>query len=391
MKNKKTSALSALTMSAMAIPGMGTQQAKADVAPENSVFSYRYTNYQESQAPKERVFSGSIDRYNIQVHQFSLLAPIKEKYSIKTDLVFESLSGASPIRNEKLDDGSTRMYMSGASIDEQRIDLLVAPKRHFESGNLGGMLSISQENDYESTALGLDGALEIFNKHTTLNGSLSWSRDELSPTGGGPADGKTKDSFSFYEGLSQVIDKYRVFQAGFGYTRHSGYLTDPYKGFDLRPEERNQYTLTTAYRHYLNTPMLGAGSWHLDYRYYEDSWKIRSHTISTSWWKDTTILGQSFTLAPSLRYYMQNSAYFYTLDSNPTDEFYSSDARLSSFGALTFGFDAKWKTQKATYTFGFAQYLSSEDWNLLEGESDETPGLVDFTTVSLGVDYPFSF
>lgn len=382
-------------MSAMAIPGIGSQQANADVAPENSLFSYRYTNYQEAQAPKERVFSGSLDRYNIQVHQFSLLAPIKEKYSLKTDLVLESMSGASPRRNEKTDDGNTRMYMSGATIDDERIDILVAPKRHFDNGNLGAMVSVSKENDYQSTALGADGALEIFDKHTTLMASMSWSRDQLNPTDKDAtpereaADGQTKDSFSFYEGVSQIIDKYRVFQAGFGYTRHSGYLSDPYKEFDLRPDERNQYTLTTAYRHYLNLPFLGAGSWHLDYRYYEDSWKIRSHTISTAWWKDTTVLGQSLTLAPSLRYYMQNSAYFYTLEQNPTEEFYSSDARLSAFGALTFGFDMKWRTQTATYIFGFAQYLSSEDWNLLEGEGDETPGLVDFTTISLGADYPF--
>ena len=389
MKNKKSSALSALTMSAMAIPGMNATVAQADVAPENSLFSYRYTNYQEAQAPKERVYSGSLDRYNIQVHQFSLLMPVKEKYSIQTDLVLESMSGASPSRSEKLDDGSTRLHMSGATIDEQRVDLYVAPKRHFEHGSLGAMMSISKENDYQSTALGTDGALEIFNKHTTLSASLSWSRDELDPTGGGDGEGKTKDSFSFYEGVSQIIDKYRIFQAGFGYTRHSGYLTDTYKGFDLRPDERNQYTLTTAYRHYLNLPALGAGAWHLDYRYYEDSWKIRSHTVSTAWWKDTQVWGQSITLAPSLRYYMQNSAYFYTLESNPTSEFYSSDARLSSFGAFTFGFDAKWRTQAATYTFGFSQYLSSEDWNLLEGEGDETPGLVDFTTFSLGVEYPF--
>ncbi len=238
--------------------------------------------------------------------------------------------------------------------------------------------------------------MEINNKHTTLLGSFSTSFDKLSPTDADSfatrleADGETKRSVSIYEGVTQVIDKYRTLQIGVGYTRLKGYLSDPYKFTDKRPDTREQTTLTAQYRQFL-THYSGM-AWHLDYRFYQDDWEVQANTISTSVWKNMAVGAYKVTLAPNLRYHWQHAADFYNLASNPSAEgyeFYSSDFRLSAYGAFAMGIDMQFHYKDIIFNLGFSQYVSSEDWGLTGSQDTETPSLVNFTTFSLGVDYLF--
>jgi hypothetical protein len=390
---KKQTALSALTMSALAIPNAANGMA----VPDKKTLSLRYTQYQEAEMPLERVdIGGSTGRYNIDILQFRYFTPVLEKYSLDTNLSYETMSGASAYGSSLNDSGQTKVHMSGASggIEESRVDGSVLGTRYFEDGSLGSSFAFSTENDYNSVAVGLSGALEIFQKHTTLLASLSLSYDELSPTdaelfGGGrsEADGETKRSFSFYQGVSQVIDKYSTLQVGFGFTRLSGHLSDPYRTRDDRPELRQQNTLSVQYRYYLNK--WGGMAIHGDYRYYQDDWGILANTISTSIWKDVEWAGQHLTLAPNVRYHWQHAADFYSVDSTSTSVFYSDDYRLSAYGALSVGIDLQFHHKDTSFTLGVSQYLSSEDWGLTGSEDTETPTLVDFTTLSLGLDYHF--
>ncbi|MCP5334389.1 MAG: DUF3570 domain-containing protein [Oceanospirillaceae bacterium] len=381
----KQKALSALTLSALAIPGLS----QAEVVPAKGEFSFRTTQYQESPAPAQRVGAGSDERYSIDVQQFHVLQPIAGKYTLSADVTLESMSGASPIQTYD-DNGKSVLLMSGATIEEQRTDVSLAGKRYFSEATLGGTIATSQENDYSSLSFGMDGTLELFEKHTTLLAGLSISNDELSPTDASGldsdprtlADGQKKHGFSLYEGVSQVIDKYKVLQVGVGYNRLNGYLSDPYKG-DVRPDLRESYTLTSQYRQYVK---FGDGAaWHLDYRYYEDNWKVRSHTFTTAWWQDFRFGAYRLALAPNVRYYTQTQAYFYSLDLLPLTDYYSSDARLSTFGAVTVGLEAQFHWSSGHVDLGFQQYISSETLALLEQDNSETPGLVDFTTISLGL------
>ncbi len=386
---KKGSALSALTLSAMAIPCVS----HGAVAPENKTLSVRYTQYQEENLPVERVKFGSTGRYAIDVLQLRFLTPVDDKYSIDSSVQFETLSGASPYGSTLNDTGQTEVTMSGATIEETRVDASVAATRYFKEGTLGTSVYISKENDYQSLGLGLSGTIEINQKHTTLLGSISTSFDELSPTdanifGGGrtDADGKTKRSVSLYEGVTQVIDKYRTLQLGVGYTRLKGHLSDPYRSADKRPSSREQTTVSAQYRHFLNT--YGA-AWHLDYRFYQDDWGVLANTITSSVWKDFDVQGLKITLAPNVRYHWQHAADFYTLDSPPAEEFYSNDFRLSAYGAIAVGMDLQYHHKELVFNMGFSQYFSAENWGLTGSQDTETPALVNFTTFSFGVDYHF--
>jgi len=383
-------ALSALTMSALAIPAV----ADAAVAPDKKTLSLRYTQYKEAEMPLERVQFGSTGRYDIDILQFRFLTPIQNQYSLDTNVSYETMSGASAYSSGANAEGQTEVIMSGASIEESRLDASLQGTRYFPGGTVGSSIAISTENDYESVALGVSGSLELFQKHTTLLTSLSVSRDELSPTdadlfGGArlEADGQNKRSFSLYQGLSQVLDKFSTLQVGIGYTRLSGFLSDPYRTRDDRPDSREQNTLSLQYRYYLSS--FGGMAWHWDYRYYQDDWGILANTISTSIWKDVEVAGLHLTLAPNIRYHWQHAADFYSVDASSNSALYSSDYRLSAYGAVSVGIDLQYHYQDTSFTLSLSQYISDEDWGATGSQDTETPTLVDFTTFSLGVDYHF--
>jgi len=389
----KNSALSALTLSAMAIPGMSN----AAVVPENKTLSVRYTQYQEEDMPQERVVGLNTQRYSIDVLQVRYFTPVDEKYSLDTSVQYETLSGASPYDNTLNSNGQTVVNLSGATIEETRVDASVAGTRYFKEGTLTSSVYASKENDYQSLGLGLSGSLEINQKHTTLLGSISTSFDELSPTPLGStlagsrleADGQSKRSFSVYEGVTQVLNKFSTLQVGIGYTRLSGYLSDPYRSADRRPDTREQTTVTAQYRHYLT--QMGGVAWHLDYRFYQDDWGVLANTFTSSVWKDIDVFGLHITLAPNVRYHWQHAADFYTLapTGDRSGDYYSDDFRLSAYGAISVGIDMQYHHNNTVFNLGFSQYNSAENWGLSGSQDSETPALVNFTTLSLGVEYHF--
>jgi hypothetical protein len=292
--------------------------------------------------------------------------------------------------------------------------------------NVGG--GISTENDYESRFGNLGLRLDFNQKQTVLNLGLSYTNIDTharldpelllhmgtvgydepyfdSVTGeqlgyrsisGSPAqidselnpnsifrsqaflNGKRQD-WGGQLGLTQVLGTNNVLELGFGYTRSTGYLANPYKvvyflhaiGFlnddpnkpiafqadqagarlEKRPEERNQFNWNVGYKHYIT--MFDAAL-HFDYRFAHDDWGINAQTFEADWVQP---MGKGWTVTPRIRYYSQSAADFYvpfvltTADlTDPTTglpvntpypktapEFYSSDQRLSGFGALSGG------------------------------------------------------
>ena len=397
-KLSSNNAISKLTASAMAIPSISISSlgispiAHGAVAPEEHEVSLRLTQYREEDMPLERVTVGSEQRYNIDILQFSLATPLNNQKRLETYLAYETMSGASPLKSQQNTSEQTEVLMSGASIEEKRLDANITLTQFSKRSTVSGGVAISDENDYQSIALSLDGSIENNNKHLTLIGSLSISSDELSPTDpdSNPirtaAVGETKNSASIYVGFNRILSQYSTFQMGLGYTQLSGYLSDPYRITDLRPEERGQSTLDMQYRTFSTSI---AAAVHFNYRYYEDDWELLAHTIESSIWKELNFSGFKITLIPNVRYYWQHQAYFYDLDSTSTAEFQSSDFRLSAYGSFGAGLDIKFKISDTSLTLGISQYVSGETLGLSGKQDYETPSLVNFSTLSLGLDQKF--
>jgi hypothetical protein len=197
--------------------------------------------------------------------------------------------------------------------------------------------------------------------------------------------------------LTQVLNKNALVETGLGYTRTTGYQANAYKTVDFvfldlnkapvdlagfsglpplyrpdvlpalerRPDARNQWTWDARYVQYIEG--LDA-SLHLGYRFFSDDWGIDAHTFDADWAQP---LGNGWTLTPRIRYYTQSAAHFYkpyflynqAVPKNAEGQFvapvsnYSSDHRLSAFGALSGGATLSKALNKAvTFEADFEYY-----------------------------------
>ena len=75
---------------------------------------------------------------------------------------------------------------------------------------------------------------------------------------------------------------------------------------EKRPNERNQWTENLRYVQHIDG--LDAAL-HFDYRFFHDDWGINAHTFEADWVQP---VGNNWTITPRVRYYSQSAANFYT-------------------------------------------------------------------------------
>lgn len=386
---KPSTKLIALTTAALALPGL-VPKAYADKAATKTEVGYRYSNYQESEANPQQTLQGDTERYHVDVHQFHLLKPIDKALDISLDIVSETMSGASPMGYGRDSANKPALIMSGASIQESRQDVLAKVSQYFKNGRATIASGYSVEDDYSAFNGGIDGQYHFNDNHTTLSGGFGFSLDEITPVESGlddrfpdRVDKKNKNSFTAFTGVSQVIDRNTVVQLAANMTKHNGYLSDPYKLIDKRPSTRTQLSLHGKLRYFIKKVKAAL---HVNYRFYNDDWGVNSQTLESEWHQN---LGRHFKIIPSIRYYSQSQAdfYFSSDDLNRTG-FQSSDYRLSPYGAMTTGLKLKATWGDWSVSMAIENYQSESDLALLK-VGVENPGLVQFTTVSLGINGKF--
>jgi hypothetical protein len=281
---KKNTTLLALTSSALMLPGY--EGALADAAPAFAEMGVRYSKYEEDDSKNSNTFGASSERYDIDVAQFHLLAPVSNNWSIALDVQWEDMSGASPWFVGESTPGEPKIIMSGASIEDTRTDVSVTTRYYYDRGNAGFSYARSDEDDYKSDAISLDAAFNSADGLRTYSGALSASADDIEPTQGSVPTNTLKDHKdirSAWIGVSQIISKRAIVRFGLGYTYREGFLTDPYKFRDKRPDERNEWTVSAGYRHFFVDANAAV---HADYRYFDDDWGIESHTVEVAWHQD---------------------------------------------------------------------------------------------------------
>jgi hypothetical protein len=385
MKNSASRSIIALSSTALALPGI----ALADAPPTQSTISYKLSNYQEDDLSRAEAPFGELERYDIDVHQFQLVSPLGRNMSLHVDANYESLSGASPWFTSLGLDGEPIVNLSGPSgISDRRTELSIGSRYYLENGSFAANIGYSQENDYQSVYFGLNAEKHYNNDLTTVSAGLSYSSDEIFPTDAALFNrviDEDKQSTSVFVSVSQIINQVSSFQSAFSLTEQSGFLSDPYKLRDVRPDDKTQIAWSNSYRRFF---VSADAALHVNYRYYHDDFGISSHTSDLSWHQN---LGRTFQLVPQLRYYSQSAADFFTnVDDflNPTSEYQSSDYRLSAFGAVSGGFSviADMGSWKATLTA--ERYLANDKYSAFDVSQPST-ALVKYNRVSLGVDFQF--
>jgi hypothetical protein len=362
--NNKSTIAAKLTCAALALPGL-MQTASAGRVDENYSADFQYGHYGESNK-----------RMSVDIFEGALSAPIGKSMTASLNLVEDSIAGASPVYNQRDNNGKIAQVKSGASpnsscgksICEVRDAISGNLAYYFDKASLSFGGGYSREHDYTSKYFNTTGSLDLNNKLTTLNFGASVAFDVIHPSPSGytsapyNADSNFfghKTSQQYLLGISQVLDKDSLIQSNMTFGLHTGFLTDPYKqvGIDFgpgfvfpigekRPRERFEWAWLTQYvRHF---EQFNHAAMHADYRFSTNDWGVNAHTFELSWHQPVF---DGWQLIPRIRYYSQDRADFYKpifnaalLDSDPQGNptlrglsAYSSDYRLAGFGTISSG------------------------------------------------------
>ena len=368
----------------LALPAYQTGTALADAPPAFTEVGLRYTHYSEDSIDQDAVIFGATDRYDIDVTQLWIEAPLGASWSVALDVQNDYQTGASPWFVGAQQNGEPGVIMSGASIQDNRVEVGVTTRYFWADGNAGFAVSHSDEDDYEATALAFDASWNTAGDARTWSTSFSSSRDKLNPTQGVIPVFITEedlDTQSGYFGVSQILSRTAIARIGLSYTLSEGYLSDPYKFRDQRPDTHERLSLSAGYRRFL---IDADASLQIDYRYYADSWGTDSHTVEFAWAQNL----RGSLLTPYVRYYTQREADFFSVIADTETPHYADDYRLSSYGAVTLG--ARWAValgESWTLELEAERYMTDADWGVFDG--DAAPALVDFWRGTLGVMWRF--
>ena len=368
----------------LALPAYQTGTALADAPPAFTEVGLRYTHYSEDSIDQDAVIFGATDRYDIDVTQLWIEAPLGASWSVALDVQNDYQTGASPWFVGAQQNGEPGVIMSSASIQDNRVEVGVTTRYFWADGNAGFAVSHSDEDDYEATALAFDASWNTAEDARTWSTSFSSSRDKLNPTQGVIPVFITEedlDTQSGYFGVSQILSRTAIARIGLSYTLSEGYLSDPYKFRDQRPDTHERLSLSAGYRRFL---IDADASLQIDYRYYADSWGTDSHTVELAWAQNL----RGSLLTPYVRYYTQREADFFSVIADTETPHYADDYRLSSYGAVTLG--ARWAValgESWTLELEAERYMTDADWGVFDG--DAAPALVDFWRGTVGVMWRF--
>jgi hypothetical protein len=350
---------------------------------ENYV-SVEYLQYDESD-----------DRVSVYAPLVEVSYDFSTDYNLKASLMYDGVSGATPsfLKNE-----NGALYKGLQSFEDTRkAGALLLTSRFENRDELYTGLDFSRESDYQSLTASFEYMHYTDETHNTaihLGTSIGFNEilvyDTLSGASGHEEnDGEsgashTEDSMSYniQLGVTQVLTAESSVKVSAFTLFDDGYLTNPHGlvvrentilGDENRPDSRSAYGLTTQYNQQVakNISLLGS------YRFYTDDWDITSHTLEV----DSYInLSKDVTLGVGLRYYTQTEANFYNENKDyfTTQEYASSDERLSKFDAFTYKASIDYKqNDRLSYNVGIQLYQQNTATDLSA------------TAVTIGVKYKF--
>ena len=365
-------AAGALLAAALALPGILPAAALAQSAPDHSVVAFRYFDYRDWQPGASRMTVRSPSLY--------LLRPLSETLSLEGTLVYDAMSGASPLAFNALSGAS------GLGVTDYRTAGDVKLTKYFDRWAIGVGGVYSHERDYISRAGSVEVRTWTDDRNRTYAFGAGFASDYLHPADRVIDDGR-KETLDFLLGVTQVLNANAIVQSNLTYSTGHGFYSDPYKLGDARPDHRRTFAWLTRLNQYLPAP---DATLKLSYRYIHDSFGDHSHMVEAAWFQP---LPAAFAVTPSLRYYTQNAADFYFgpplgngfVPGQP----YTADTRLSAFGALTAGvkleraFADGWSTD-----LSLSYYRQRSSWR---PGGDGSPGLQPFSArwIAVGVSKAF--
>ncbi|NVK22612.1 MAG: DUF3570 domain-containing protein [Kangiellaceae bacterium] len=437
-KNKiiKTSLASA-TLALLTQPALSQQDTDSLSSPTNNQTEQTASDYEWKFDAALLFYSESDSRVQAFEPVFMASKQLDEDESISFKLTVDSLTGASPsgaVASNQVQTFTTPSgnadYQVGANVyplDDSFKDTRVALAANWsfplaESTQMTVGANASNEYDYFSASVNANISHDFNNNNTTLFAGLSFASDTIDPVGGAPIalsrmqpvgasqaklDGtQDKDTLDILFGMTQVIDKYSLFQLNYSYSMSDGYHNDPYKVlsvlgadgnyfddgiatanvlFENRPDKRTKHSLFGRYKRFIDGDVVD-----VSYRYMTDDWDIDSHTVDL---KYRFALNNDSYIQPHVRYYTQTAAEFYQpylLQAQALPTYASADYRLAEYDAVTVGLEYGWTTQSdQTWRIALEYYAQSPTEPAKFGVLQDQTLLPDWNAVMLRINYSF--
>ena len=357
---ERDGSLRALVAAALALPGILPATAAGQTAPDYSIVALRYLQYRDWQPGQSRM--------SVKNPSLYVLRPLSETLTLEGNVVYDAMSGASPLAFNTLSGAS------GIGITDYRTAGDIKLTKWFDRFNIGGSAYYSHERDFASRAFAGSGQWWTADKNTTLSFGFGGSDDNSFPTDRTIADGR-RQTLNFIFGITQAVNPTAIVQSDITYDEGHGYYSDPYKLLDRRPNHRQTFAWLTRYNQFFPDPQ---GTLKLAYRWIHDTYGDISNMFEVGWVQP---LPYEFAVTPLVRYYDQSSANFWYgpplgKGFRPGQD-YTADNRLAAYGALTGAVNlSKALGSGWVVDFTYSFYRQKPSWRLFGSGS---PGIDTFS------------
>lgn len=336
---------------------------QAQTRPERGQVALKMLDYLDSQPGASRV--------RVRAASAALLAPMGDSWSVAGSSTVDSISGASPLLQSRVLTPLTdlRRAMEGQITHYPRW------------GSVSVGANVSSERDYLSRGAVAQATLATPSRNTTW--ALGMARnDDVINSSNRVAIGERKTVDSTLLGVTQVLTRHDLVQLNLSRSISRGYLSDPYKFADQRPDSRDAQVLLLRWNHHEPE---GGRSWRWSWRHFRDSWSVRSHTLGLEVHQS---LPEGWAVVPLIRLYAQTAASFHVKAEDSSYPFvpmmpgpYTEDQRLSAFGAGTVGLKVIRRLGPDwTLDAKFERYEQRAAWSFL---AEGSPGLAPFRARSI--------
>lgn len=284
---------------------------------------------------------------------FELRKTIERSLSLVWEGQMDAVTGASRDWGNKgsgqldgVDGASANLdATSGASRDEEgelepelrwgsRLGLTWSREGRVFSGSIYG----STEDDYRSVSPAISGSWDFAERNTTLSWAAAWFFDRMTPQGvWSDLGGGEKRVQSYTLGLAQTLTPLTLVGMTANGIRTTGYIGHPYNPVstsdsglvaEALPDSKDALAVSgQVVQGWLVGDLLGSAN--AEYRWYTDSWDLRSQTFTLQL---SQHLGETTILRLQGRYYTQTGAAFAQTDLYQGSETYrTADIRFHRF------------------------------------------------------------
>jgi hypothetical protein len=339
---------------------------------ENDVFSLHFGIYDQTDGDDNAGGNPFIDEEETVYEAIIVVdKQVSERDRMKVRFLGDLVSSASITRETNPMFQALQSNPSG----NERGELTVGWTRDFRDYSLGGHGSIGGElSNYVSLGWGLNLGVPLPNANTRLRldylGGLDLFEIKLF---NGLEPGRDERLTSTLEGgLTHVLTPRTVVDLAANLTHQTGFLATTWHSVFVNGIEISENVPDTRWRRSITSRIkysLGEdNAVELGYRFYDDSWDIRSHTYELTF--SQYLFDRRLLLEPNYRYYDQRGASFYDTSFLRPLEFMSSDPDLGGFDGRSAGLKATfiepgwWPGRKADISLSFDYYTRSDGIDL---------------------------